>query len=74
MQIGSFHFTPSLLPTLAAIIAMALTASLGRWQLNRAEEKIVLQTEYESKTKQPATHYDSKNNSIKVVNILSPIK
>jgi surfeit locus 1 family protein len=64
MQIASFRFTPALLPTLAAIVAMALTAALGNWQLNRAAEKQRLQTEYETKASQPAVNYDSKNNSI----------
>ncbi|MEY4730676.1 MAG: hypothetical protein RL020_1834 [Pseudomonadota bacterium] len=44
---------------------MALTASLGQWQLNRANEKLALQNEYETKASQPAAIYDSKNNSIK---------
>ncbi|MGB8339434.1 MAG: SURF1 family protein [Burkholderiales bacterium] len=65
MQIGSFQFKPSLVPTLAAIIAMALTASLGRWQLNRAEEKQALLNEYETKAAQPAINYDGKNILIK---------
>jgi surfeit locus 1 family protein len=64
MQIASFRFTPKWIPTLAAIAVMALTASLGKWQLNRAAEKLSLQNEYESKAKQPAANYDSKNKSI----------
>ncbi|MGB8855172.1 MAG: SURF1 family protein [Burkholderiales bacterium] len=67
MQIGRFQFSPSLLPTLAAIAAIALTASLGRWQLNRAAEKQALQTEYEVKAKQPAEDYGNKNNSIESI-------
>lgn len=39
MRLGPVDFTPRLLPTIAAILAVALTASLGRWQMNRAEEK-----------------------------------
>jgi surfeit locus 1 family protein len=65
MQIASFRFTPKLIPTVAAIAAMVLTASLGKWQLNRAAEKLGLQSEYESKTKQAAVIYDIKNNLIK---------
>jgi surfeit locus 1 family protein len=65
MQIASFRFTPKLIPTVAAIMAIVLTASLGQWQLNRAAEKFSLQTEYETKAKQPAVIYDIKNNSIK---------
>ncbi len=65
MQIASFRFTPKLIPTVAAIAAMVFTASLGKWQLNRAAEKLSLQSEYESKTKQAAIVYDAKNISIK---------
>ncbi len=57
MQIGSFAFTPKIIPTLAAIAAIALTASLGRWQLNRAAEKQAVQAEYESKAQQASTEY-----------------
>jgi surfeit locus 1 family protein len=64
MQLVSFRFTPKLIPTVATIAAMALTASLGKWQLNRAAEKFSLQTEYETKANQPAVIYDSKNNLI----------
>lgn len=67
MQIASFDFTPAWLPTFAAIVAMALTASLGRWQLDRAAEKQILQTEYEAKAKQAAAPYDSKNRSIESI-------
>lgn len=67
MQIASFRFSPSLLPTLAAIAAIALTASLGRWQLNRAAEKQTLQTEYEVKAKQPPENYRNINNSIETM-------
>jgi surfeit locus 1 family protein len=73
MQIASFRFTPKLIPTIATIVAMLLTASLGQWQLNRAAEKLSLQTEYETKAKQAATIYDSKNNSIKS-NVYSNVK
>ena len=72
MQIASFRFTPKLIPTVAAIAAMALTASLGKWQLNRAAEKLSLQTDYETKASQPAVIYDNKNsliNSMTYVNI-----
>jgi surfeit locus 1 family protein len=67
MQIASFRFAPKLIPTLAAIAAMALTASLGQWQLNRAAEKLRLQTEYETQANLPAVIYDGKNTSIKTI-------
>jgi surfeit locus 1 family protein len=71
MQIASFRFTPKLIPTVAAMIAMALTASLGKWQLNRAAEKIRLQTDYEIKTSQPSIIYNGKNNSIKSITYMN---
>lgn len=38
---------PSWLPLLAAILGIALTASAGKWQLNRASEKEQLQAAYD---------------------------
>ncbi len=39
VQIGNYLFSPRLIPTLAAIILVPLLASLGLWQLDRAEQK-----------------------------------
>lgn len=39
MRIAGFSFSPGLVPTLAALAAVALTVSLGRWQDERAGEK-----------------------------------
>lgn len=38
-------FRPSLWPTLAAIVVIAATASLGKWQSNRAAQKAALQAQ-----------------------------
>jgi surfeit locus 1 family protein len=46
MRFGSVEFRASFVPTVAAAVAVALTASLGRWQLSRAEEKRELEREY----------------------------
>jgi surfeit locus 1 family protein len=43
MRVGRLEFRAALLPTFAAIAAVAVTASLGRWQVHRAQEKIALQ-------------------------------
>ena len=43
-------FTPSLLPTLAALVAMLLTLYLATWQQGRAAEKRTLQAEYAART------------------------
>lgn len=55
MQIASreVSFTPSLLPTLAALIAVLLTLYLATWQQGRAAEKRALQAEYSARTKAP---------------------
>ncbi len=43
MRVGRLEFRAAWLPTFAAIAAVAVTASLGRWQVHRAQEKIALQ-------------------------------
>jgi len=40
--LGSRRFRPALLPSVAALVAIALTVSLGNWQSRRAEEKLAL--------------------------------
>jgi surfeit locus 1 family protein len=52
MQIArrEISFTPSLLPTLAALIAVLLTLYLAIWQQGRATEKRALQAEYSART------------------------
>ena len=39
MRLGAFAFTPRIVPTIGAAVAIALTLSLGRWQANRAQEE-----------------------------------
>lgn len=43
------RFTPSFMPTIAALLAVALTAYLGHWQQGRAAEKRAAQQETEEK-------------------------
>jgi surfeit locus 1 family protein len=47
-------FTPRLIPTLAAIAMIALTLSLMRWQLGRAEEKATLAALLDARAGLPA--------------------
>ncbi len=49
MRIAGFAFTPRLVPTVAALAAIALTASLGRWQDGRAGEKAARQALLEAR-------------------------
>jgi len=46
-------FQPRLLPTLAALLGIALTAWLGGWQLSRAAEKLLLQQRLELGSGEP---------------------
>ena len=39
LQIGDYLFAPKLIPMLAAIVLVPLLASLGVWQLDRADQK-----------------------------------
>ena len=52
MSIAGFVFAPRLVPTLAAVAMVALTASLGRWQADRAEEKAVRQALFEARLRE----------------------
>src|SRR5688500_2651681 len=49
MRIGPFSFAPRLVTTLAAALMLALLLSLGRWQMNRAEEKEARQALYDAR-------------------------
>jgi surfeit locus 1 family protein len=37
--LGAFEFSPRIVPTIGAAVAIALALALGRWQTERAEEK-----------------------------------
>ncbi len=50
MQLGIYRFKPSILLTLLVVGLSALFLSLGNWQLNRADEKRILQRDYERHT------------------------
>jgi surfeit locus 1 family protein len=56
MRIGKADFNPSLIPTLAAIAMIALTLSLGNWQLHRAQYKRDLQARFDRVGSEPAIH------------------
>jgi surfeit locus 1 family protein len=48
LRIGSWRFSPTLWPTLAAAFFLALTVSLGNWQSGRADAKRALQARYDA--------------------------
>ncbi|HUP96921.1 MAG TPA: SURF1 family protein [Usitatibacter sp.] len=49
MRIGPFSFRPRLVTTVAAALFIALTLSLGRWQVNRAQDKTERQALFETR-------------------------
>lgn len=46
---GSYSFSPRLLPTVLTLLLLPILIGLGYWQLQRAEEKRVLRTQYEQR-------------------------
>jgi surfeit locus 1 family protein len=53
MRMGALSFAPRLVPTAAALLMIALTVSLGRWQMHRAEEKEARQALLETRMSEP---------------------
>jgi len=49
VRLGAFEFSPGIVPTIGAAVAIALTLALGRWQTERAEEKAAHQTLLEAR-------------------------
>ncbi len=47
MRLGRYEWNPGLLPTLLALAVLTLLLGLGFWQLDRAEQKRVLQASFE---------------------------
>jgi surfeit locus 1 family protein len=47
------RFRPGLWPTIAALVLVIATASLGRWQFNRADYKARLQAQSATARSQP---------------------
>lgn len=54
MRIILWDFSPSLWPTLAALLMLPLFVTLGFWQLDRAEQRRVLHKEFEVRQNAPA--------------------
>ena len=48
-RISVIRFTPTIVPSLAALCALCLTLYLGHWQQGRAIEKAALQVEFETR-------------------------
>lgn len=54
MRFGAYQFRPTLVPTLAMIVMLALTLFLAGWQLDRADQKRALQARYDRMQQDPA--------------------
>jgi surfeit locus 1 family protein len=54
LRFGRFDFSPRAVPTLGAVLLIALTLWLGRWQNDRAHEKGELQALLESRSRETA--------------------
>lgn len=52
----AFSFKPRLVPSVAALVGIVITALLGNWQLNRADEKLRLQQRIEQAGRQAPIH------------------
>lgn len=52
MRIGVRQFKPTLLPTLVVIVLFPILVGLGFWQLDRAEQKRVIQAEYDARSQE----------------------
>jgi surfeit locus 1 family protein len=49
MQVGSYAFRPGWVPTLATLVVLTILVSLGVWQLDRAQQKRLVETEYQTR-------------------------
>lgn len=54
------YFRPGLVPSIAVAVLLPLFLYMGYWQLQRAEEKRVLQSEYDSRASGPAVKVESR--------------
>lgn len=54
MRLGAYQFRPTLVPTLAMIVMIALTLFLANWQLDRADQMRALQARYDRMQQDPA--------------------
>lgn len=67
MQLGSLQFRPSWVPTVVTALLLVLLIFLGVWQLDRAEEKLAMQSEFERNTRSLPLRLDAKVASTKAL-------
>jgi surfeit locus 1 family protein len=56
-----FIFAPTLMPTLAALMAIALTLYLGNWQQGRAAEKRLMQADFDQRATMQAVQLNAES-------------
>jgi len=61
LQIGSYTFAPKQIPTLLALICIPVLISLGLWQLDRADEKRVIDQGVNDAIAKPALTLNNAN-------------
>lgn len=59
LRVGPWQFSPTVLPTLAALFFFVLTLSLGNWQSGRADAKRELQARYDAAVREAPIHLGS---------------
>lgn len=64
MRIGSFDFSPRLVPTLATAVLLPLLIGLGIWQLGRAEEKRGIEQLVAARSEAPPMEIDASRWSV----------
>ena len=50
MSVGTYGFSPRVLPTLVTVILLAVLAALGFWQIERGEEKQAIEAAFAQRT------------------------
>lgn len=58
LHLGRYKFTPRLIPTLLAVVLIPVLISLGLWQLDRAEEKRIIDNGVNEAIKKPALKFN----------------
>lgn len=64
LSINNYHFSPSLLPSIAALIVFSVLLSLGFWQLDRAEEKRGIERSVHQAQKQQALNLNEAESAV----------
>ncbi len=61
MKIGSWQFSPGLVPSIITLLLLPLLVALGAWQLDRAEQKREIYQEFINRQKQMPVNLNTEN-------------